>query len=170
MSQAKLTLADLEAAERSAGIVYTSVRAPADGRQSRRHDRLGCSTIRTLGNDNAVPMASSASTLAFAGLGSAGRYGVKFVRPPAAPLLPGDAADIAFAPVTALSAWIASGQIRQPRADADSISTASPPTILSSSASPRSTRIARGYRGRCRRCATARRHLISVRCTASCMG
>lgn len=108
MSEAAFTLADLEAAERLLGIVYTErerrqMAGNLDGQIASARQ------IRTLGNDNTVPMASRFDPR-LAGFGMPADTGVKFSAPTSAPL-PGDAADIAFAPVTALSAWIASGQI-----------------------------------------------------------
>ena len=108
MSDTAFTLADLEAAERLLGIVYT---------ERERQQMLGnldgqiasAKQIRELGTANSVPMASRFDPR-LAGFGMPADTGVKLSAPTSAPL-PDDAADIAFAPVTALGAWIRSGQL-----------------------------------------------------------
>lgn len=108
MSDTAFTLADLEAAERLLGIVYT------ERERQQMLDNLdgqiaSAKQIRALGTANTVPMASRFDPR-LAGFGMPADTGVKLSAPTSAPL-PADAADIAFAPVTALGAWIRSGQL-----------------------------------------------------------
>ncbi|WP_423065093.1 amidase [Devosia sp. CN2-171] len=112
MPDPAFTLADLEAAERLMGIVYTA---------RERQQMLGnldgqiasARQSRALKLENGVPMASRFDPR-LAGFGMPADTGVKFSAATTAEL-PADETDIAFAPVTALGTWIHTEQLTSRR-------------------------------------------------------
>lgn len=112
MSDTTFTLADLEAAERLLGVLYTE-------RERRQMlDNLdgqiaSAQQVRALRLPNTVPMASRFDPR-LAGFGMPAATGLRFSVPEDVPL-PADAADIAFATLPTLGGWIRSGKLSSRR-------------------------------------------------------
>ena len=112
MSDTTFTLADLEAAERLLGILYTE----RERRQmlDNLHGQIASAQqVRALRLANSVPMASRFDPR-LAGFGMPAATGLRFSVPQNIPL-PTDDADIAFATLPTLGGWIRSGQLSSRR-------------------------------------------------------
>ena len=113
MSEPAITLEDIEGAERLLGIAYTArERAQMLGNLPGQID--SARQRRTVPLPNTVPMATRFDPRLPNFRMPAAKGPLNFTKPSALPL-PADDEDIAYAPVSALSAWIASGAITSRR-------------------------------------------------------
>lgn len=107
-----LTTSDVEAAERVLGVTYSASERlqMVDNLEGQIASAL---LRRAAPLDNAVPMASRFDPR-LPGFGMPSAIGARFSRP-AALALPNNDEDIAFAPITQLSAWLAAGALTSRR-------------------------------------------------------